>query len=424
MPLGQSLGAPAEPCVRIGDAVLVGQRIGDASGFVSVPVHAPISGKVAAVGRFPHPLGSERPAIVIEGDGADRRHESVRPPGDPDSLSPEDIRRAVRDAGVVGLGGAAFPTHVKLSPPESKPIDLAVLNGAECEPWLTADHRLMLERPAEIVKGLLLIMRALGCRKGIVGIEANKMDAVQAMRGAAPAGADIEVVPLEVKYPQGAEKQLIDALTGRRVPSGGLPMDVGVVVQNVGTAFAVYEACHLGMPLVRRVVTVAGTPLARPANYLARIGTLVSSLVEQSGGATGEVAKVISGGPMMGVAQATLDVPVVKGMSGVLLLAPDEIDWRAPDPCLRCGNCVETCPMKLVPTLLEKLVAAGKTDDAVAAGLQDCMECGSCGFVCPSRRPLVHSFKLGKYLSAERRKAAARAAERTAAAAAERGGRA
>lgn len=412
VPLRQSLGAPAEPCVKIGDAVLVGQRIGEANGFVSVPVHAPISGKVTAIGRFPHPLGSEQPAIVIEGDGTDEWHDSARPAGDADSLSPDDIRRIVRDAGVVGLGGAAFPTHVKLSPPESKPIDTVVLNGAECEPWLTADHRLMLERPSEVLQGLILIMRALGCKKGIVGIEANKMDAVASMKGAVPAGAAIEVAALEVKYPQGAEKQLIDALTGRAVPSGGLPMDVGVVVQNAGTSFAVREACHLGRPLVRRVLTLTGSPLVRPANYLARIGTLVSSLVEQSGGTKREVAKVVAGGPMMGVAQGTLDVPVVKGMSGVLLFAPGESDVRAPEPCLRCGRCVDTCPMRLVPTHIEKLVAAGRIDDAIAAGLLDCMECGACGYVCPSKRPLVHSFKLGKYIGAERRKAAVFAGEK------------
>ena len=410
--LAQSLGAPAVPCVKVGDEVLAGQKVAEADGFVSVPVHAPVSGKVTGIGRFPHPLGSERPAIVIESDGRDRWADPLRAPGDSSSLSPEDIRRTAREAGLAGLGGAAFPTHVKLSPPESKPIDTAILNGAECEPWLTADHRLMLEKPAEVLLGFSLVMRALGCERGLVGVEANKMDAVQALRGAVPSGAHIEIVPLEVKYPQGAEKQLIDALTGRRVPSGGLPMDVGIVVQNVGTSFAVYEACHLGRPLVSRVLTLTGRPLAGPANYRARIGTLVSALVEQSGGLKGQVSKVVSGGPMMGIAQATLDVPVVKGMSGVLFLAPGEIERRPPSPCLRCGQCVDTCPMRLVPTQLEKLVAAGRLDEAVEIGLHDCMECGSCGFVCPSRRPLVHSFKLGKYLVAEKKRAAAAAASR------------
>ena len=406
VPLRQSLGAPAEACVKIGDAVRVGQKIGEANGFISVPVHASVSGKVVAIGRFPHPLGSEQPAIVIEGDGADEWHESVRARGDARTLSAEEIRSIVREAGIVGQGGAAFPTHVKLTPPESKPIDTAVLNGAECEPWLTADHRLMLETPAEILEGFLLIMKALGCSKGLVGVEANKMDAVAAMVKAVPAGADVTVVPLEVKYPQGAEKQLIDALLRRKVPSRGLPMDVGVVVQNVGTSFATYEACLLGRPLVARVLTLAGTPLARPANYRARIGTLVSALVQQSGGIQGEVSKVVVGGPMMGIAQATLDVPVVKGTSGVLLFAPGESHDRPEEPCLRCGRCVDTCPMRLVPTQLEKLVAAGRIAAADAIGLWDCMECGSCAYVCPSKRPLVHVFKLGKHIATEQRKTA------------------
>jgi electron transport complex protein RnfC len=374
-----------------------------------VPVHSPISGKVTAIGRFPHPTGGDHEAIVIEGDGSDVWHEAVRPRDDVDSLGPAAIREIVRDAGIVGLGGAAFPTHVKLSPPETKPIDTVVLNGAECEPWLTSDHRLMLERPSEIMKGLLIFMRALKARRGVVGIEANKPDAVLAMQAAVPSGADIEVAAVEVKYPQGAEKQLIDAILGRKVPSGGLPMDVAVVVQNVGTAFATYEACHLGRPLIRRVVTLSGTPVARPSNFMARIGTLVSSLLEQAGGVRGDVGKVVSGGPMMGVAQYTLDVPVIKGMSGVLLLAPDETDTRPPEPCLRCGHCVFACPMKLVPTTIEQLVAVGKIDQAVDIGLQDCMECGSCAYVCPSRRRLVHHFKFGKYLVAERKKATAAA---------------
>jgi electron transport complex protein RnfC len=313
----------------------------------------------------------------------------------------------------VGLGGAAFPTHVKLSPPDSKPIDTAILNGAECEPWLTADHRLMLERPAEVLRGFLLMMRALGCRRGIVGIESNKPDAVESMRAAAsalhtqsPDEPAVEVVMVQVKYPQGAEKQLINALLGRRVPAGGLPMDVAVVVQNVGTAFAVYEACYLGMPLVHRVVTVTGTPLESPTNFMPRIGTLVSGLVEQAGGITGEVAKVISGGPMMGIAQFTTDIPVIKGMSGVLFMAPGEVDVRPPDPCIRCGHCVIACPMKLLPTTIEKYVMASKIEDASRIGLSDCIECGSCAYVCPSRRRLVHNFKFGKLMASQLRKKA------------------
>jgi electron transport complex protein RnfC len=407
IPLRQSLGAPAEPCVKVGDEVEVGQKIGEAAGFVSVPVHASISGKVAAVARFPHPVGGEQPAIVIEGDGEDAWHESVEARANTDALSGDEIKAIVREAGIVGLGGAAFPTHVKLAPPESKPIDTAILNGAECEPWLTADHRLMLERAGDILAGFKLIMRALGCERGYVGIEANKPDAVQAMKAALPEGAGIDVIALEVKYPQGAEKQLIDAILRRRVPAGGLPMDVGVVVQNVGTSLAVHEAVSLGRPLTRRVVTLTGTPVSRPGNFLARIGTLVSAILDEAGGCGSDVAKVISGGPMMGIAQFTLDVPVIKGMSGMLFLGPDEIDVHPPDPCLRCARCVAACPMKLLPTTIEKFVEAEQFDNAVDVGVLDCIECGSCAYVCPSRRRLVHNFKYGKYIANERKKAAA-----------------
>ncbi len=378
-------------------------------------MHASIAGTVSAVGRFPHPVGGEQDAIVIEGSGdAEDWHESVRPRDDVDSLSPEDIRQIVLEAGLVGLGGAAFPTHVKLSPPESKPIDTVILNGAECEPWLTADHRLMVERPGDIMKGLLVFMRALGCERGYVGIETNKPDAVESMRQAVPQGSGIVVVPLQVKYPQGAEKQLISAVLKRSVPAGGLPMDVGVVVQNVGTSLAAYEAVHLGRPLIQRVMTLTGTPISRPSNFMARIGTLVSSLVEQAGGIRGDVAKVVSGGPMMGIAQFTLDVPVIKGMSGVLLLASGEIDVLPPDPCIRCAHCVHSCPMKLMPTTIEQYVVAGKIEEAVKVGLLDCMECGSCAYVCPSRRRLVHNFKYGKYLATALRKKAAEAEKKSA----------
>ncbi len=412
MPLRQALGAPAEPIVKVGDEVGRGQKIGEANGFVSVPVHASIGGKVTAVSRFPHPLGGEQDAIVIEGEGDDSWHESVQPRENVEALSGDDIKNIVREAGLVGLGGAAFPTHVKLSPPESKPIDTAILNGAECEPWLTADHRLMNERPEGILRGLELITRALGCERGIVGIESNKLDAVESMRRALSPGSNIKVVALQVKYPQGAEKQLISAILGRRVPAGGLPMDVGVVVQNVGTSLAVYDACRHGRPLVERVVTITGTPLSRPTNFAARIGTLLSGLVDEAGGLDGDTAKVVSGGPMMGITQFTLDVPVIKGMSGVLFLGPDEIDVLPPEPCIRCGHCVHACPMKLLPTTIEKLVMAERIDQAVATGLNDCMECGSCAYVCPSRRRLVHYFKFGKYLAYQRKKAALEKSER------------
>jgi electron transport complex protein RnfC len=402
IPLRQSLGTPAEACVKVGDDVKVGQRIGEPDGFVSVPVHASISGKVTAVGRFPHPGGGEDIAIVIEGDGLDEWHESVRPRDDVESLTADEIRKITLGAGIAGLGGAAFPTHVKLSPPESKPIDTVILNGAECEPWLTADHRLMLERPGDVLRGMKLLMKAVGADRGIIGVESNKPDAVAALKAAIHDGADITVTAVQVKYPQGAEKQLIDTLLRRQVPSGGLPMDVGVVVQNVGTAYAVYEACYLGRPLTRRVMTLTGSPIAKPSNFMARIGTLLSSLIEQAGGTKTDIGKMISGGPMMGIAQFTTDVPVVKGMSGVLFLARSEVDERQPDPCLWCGACVHVCPMKLVPVMIEKLVINEKIEPAVEMGLNDCIECGSCSYVCPSKRRLVHYFKYGKLLAAQK----------------------
>ena len=396
----------------MGDEVKVGTVIGEAAGFVSVPVHSSISGKVTAVGRFPHPLGGEHQAIVIEGDGEDSWDESVVARDNVDSLESRELVDIIRDAGIVGLGGAAFPTHVKLSPPDSKPIDTVILNGAACEPWLTADHRLMLERPADVMRGFQLIMRALVCERGFVGIESNKPDAVEAMKAAVPSDSGIRVVMLQVKYPQGAEKQLIDSILRRKVPAGGLPMDVGVVVQNVGTALAVYEACHKGIPLVRRVVTVTGNPVESPSNFRPRIGTMVASLVEQAGGLSDDVSKAVSGGPMMGMAQFTLDVPVIKGMSGVLFLGPGEIDTKPPDPCIRCGHCVHSCPMKLLPTTIEKFVMVEAIDKAVEIGLNDCIECGSCAYVCPSRRRLVHQFKYGKYLATELRKKAAERSEK------------
>ena len=412
VPLRQSLGAPATPVVKVGDEVKTGQVIGEAAGFVSVPVHASISGSVTAVGRFPHPLGGEHQAIVIEGDGEDAWHESVQARTDVDSLEPKAIIDIIREAGIVGLGGAAFPTHVKLSPPDSKPIDVAILNGAECEPWLTADHRLMLEKPKEVLEGFRLIMKALGCEKGFVGIESNKPDAVEAMKAAVPSDSGIRVVMVQVKYPQGAEKQLIDSLLRRKVPAGGLPMDVGVVVQNVGTALAVYEACHKGIPLIRRVMTVTGNPVENPTNFSPRLGTPVSSLVEQAGGLSDDVSKVISGGPMMGMTQFMLYVTVIKGLSGMLFLGHGEVDTRPPDACIRCGHCVLACPMKLLPTTIEKYVMVEAIERAVELGLNDCIECGSCAYVCPSRRRLVHQFKYGKYLSAELRKKAAEKSEK------------
>ncbi|MBI4687272.1 MAG: electron transport complex subunit RsxC [Nitrospirae bacterium] len=396
IPLSQHTGAPANPVVAIGDSVKKYQVIGAQQGFVSAPVHASISGKVIAIADFPHPSGRVIPSVVIESDGLD---EGLALKETPDylNLSADEIKTLIKDAGIVGLGGAAFPTNVKLSPPKEKQIDYVILNGAECEPYLTADYRLMLEHPLEIINGLKLLMKAVGVTKGYIGIENNKPDAVEKMRDAASGEPDIEVITLEVKYPQGAEKMLIKAITGREIPSRGLPMDVGVVVQNVGTAFAAYEALRYGKPLIERAVTVTGRGIKEPKNFLVRIGTLMSELIEQCGGFTDEVVKVIMGGPMMGFAQGSLSVPVVKGTSGILILTED--DYISSDEyfaCIRCGSCIDICPMGLNPSMLSILSEKGHYEETKEYNLFDCFECGSCAYVCPSNRPMVQFFRLAK----------------------------
>ncbi len=396
VPLSQHIGAPAKCEVKIGDEVKRGQVIGSPSGFVSSPVHASISGKVIAIADFPTAAGRMVNSVVIESDGKD---EAVVFKENPDymNLGADEIRTMIKDAGIVGMGGAAFPTNVKLSPPKEKPIDTVILNGAECEPYLTADHRLMDERPKEVIEGLKIIMKALGVKEGHVGIEENKPDAIKAMQSAASGEPNIKIHALEIKYPQGAEKMLIKAIKGREVPSKGLPMDVSVVVQNIGTALAVYEAVRYGKPLIERVVTVTGKGVREPKNMLVRVGTLMSDVIEQCGGLADGAVKVISGGPMMGFAQWTLDVPVTKGTSGILVLTEDE--YAASDEyfsCIRCGRCVDICPMGLNPSMLSILAEKGFYEDAKGYSLFDCFECGSCAYVCPAKRPMVQFMRLAK----------------------------
>lgn len=396
IPLSQHAGAPAKAEVSIGDTVKKYQLIGSPQGFVSAPVHASISGKVVAISEFPHPSGRMIPSIVIESDGLD---EGLPLTDNRDflNLGADQIKTLVKEAGIVGLGGAAFPTNVKLSPPKEKPIDTVIINGAECEPYLTADHRLMVEKPHEIVNGLKLIMKSVGVEKGYIGIEKNKPDAIEIMQKAVSGESNIEVIPLTVKYPQGAEKMLIKAVKGREVPSRGLPMDVGCVVQNVGTALAVYEAVRFSKPLVERVVTVTGNGIKEPKNIMARIGTRISELLDLSGGLVEGAVKVIAGGPMMGFAQWNLDVPVVKGTSGLLVLTEKEYDSSEEYfACIRCGRCVDICPMGLNPSMLSILAEKGHYEEAKDYNLFDCFECGSCAFVCPAKRPMVHFMRLAK----------------------------
>ena len=403
IPLSQHIGAPAEACVAAGDHVARGQLIGSAKGFVSVPIHASSSGEVVAVEARPHPSGRDLPAVVLRPDGRDAWLEGLSST-DPETLSPDELRERIRAAGVVGMGGATFPTHVKLSPPPEKRIDTLILNGVECEPFLTADHRLMLEEPQRIVEGIRILRRILGVERTLIGIENNKPDAIAAM-SAAVAGENIEVVPLAVKYPQGAEKQLIVALLGREVPSGGLPMDVGVVVQNVGTAAAVATAVRGGEPLIERVATVTGPAVAEPKNLRVRIGTPLSHLVECCGGLKSEPAKIIMGGPMMGTALLSLDVPVTRGTSGVLLFGAGEVPLRSEGPCIRCGRCVRVCPVRLMPTAIAAYARLDLIAEAEDFGAMDCIECGCCTYTCPASIPLVQAIRYAKgSILARRRK--------------------
>ena len=396
IPLSQHIGAPTKPLVVIGQEVKKGEKIGETTGFVSAPVHSSISGKVVALGSFPHSLGVNIPAVVIESDGKDEWVAGLKENSDYNLLSPDELKKIVQDAGIVGMGGATFPTHVKLTPPKEKPIDVVILNGAECEPYLTSDHRLMLERPKEIINGLKILMRILGVQKGYIGIENNKPDAIETMTKAAAGSPEIKVWPVKVKYPQGAEKMLIKAIAGRTVPAGSLPMDVGVVVQNVGTSEAIYNAVRYGRPLIERYVTVTGRGVKEPKNFVVRIGTPFSQLIEEAGGLTDEAAKVIAGGPMMGMSQYTLDVPVIKGTSGITVLPKNEVSTKPYGPCIRCGRCIDACPMKLQPSYIGLYIEKGHYEDAKAYNLMDCFECGSCTFVCPSNRPMVQWVKKAK----------------------------
>jgi electron transport complex protein RnfC len=409
IPLQQHIGRPSKPIVNVGDTVKVGTPLSAADGFVSVPVHASISGTVTAIEPRPHPLGVNILSVVIESDGNDEISPDIK--SAPLQVAPtaEEIKQKIAAAGIAGMGGATFPTHVKLSPPPSKKIDTFILNGAECEPFLTSDHRLMLESPREILHGVQFIMQALGCKTGVIGIENNKPDAIKQMRDTIRTeGLDLKVIGFQVKYPQGAEKQLIKAATGREVPRSGLPMDIGAVVQNVGTAKAVYDAVIFCKPLYERVVTVTGPGIKNPKNVLARIGTPFADLIEFCGGLSETASKILNGGPMMGIAQYSPEVPVIKGTSGIVVFDKKNSKIAEESPCIRCGRCVEVCPMGLIPSMLGAFVEYKKFDSAKKLGVLDCIECGSCAFICPAKRHLVHYIKFGKFEVNRRIQAAAK----------------
>lgn len=397
--LGQHLGAPAVPVVAKGDRVRVGTRIAEGKSFISAHIHSSVSGTVAKIDDVIDASGYRRPAVVIDVDGdewetgIDRSPELIREI----KADAETIVERIKSAGVVGLGGACFPTHVKYMFPEGKTADTVIINAVECEPFLTSDHRLMLERADEILVGVRILMRAARVERAMIGIEANKPDAIENLSRKARSMSGVEVVPLKVQYPQGAEKQLIKALLNREVPSGRLPLDVGCVVNNVGTALAVYEAVQKNKPLVERVVTFTGRHLPATGNFLVRLGVPAAEMAACLGVETGDsTAKVISGGPMMGKAIVGLEVPVTKGTSGIVLLNEEDARRLPVQNCIRCGRCVTVCPMGLEPWLLEKLAQLDRFEECESADAADCIECGSCSFICPSSRPLLDFIRYGK----------------------------
>ncbi len=398
IPLGQHIGAPAVAVVKKGDEVKVGTLLAKAGGFVSANIHSSVSGKVNKIDNALDASGYKRPAIYIDVEGdeweesIDRSETLVKEC----TLSAKEIIDKIAAAGVVGLGGATFPTQVKLMPPPGNKAEIVIINAVECEPYLTSDHSLMMEKGEQILVGVSLLMKAVSVNKAVIGIENNKPDAIAHMQKLAASYPGIEVMPLKVQYPQGGEKQLIDAVIRRQVKSGALPISTGAVVQNVGTAYAVYEAVQKNKPLVERVVTVTGKAVANPSNFLARIGTPIQVLIDAAGGIPEDTGKIIGGGPMMGKALISPEVPVTKGSSGVLLLKNEEAVRKPMRDCIRCGKCVSVCPMGLNPAFLMRSTVFKKWDLAEEDHIQDCIECGSCSFTCPANRPLLDHIRVGK----------------------------
>ena len=407
IPLQQHIGAPAEPLVRRGEIVAKGQLLARCQGAVSAPVHAPTSGRIMGVGGYPahHASGLSVRTITLKPDSEERWTEDLDPAAEPFLLSPEEIATRVAKAGIVGMGGATFPSAVKLNLRNRYELHTLVINGAECEPYLTCDDRLMREQPEDIIAGILLIARALGVQKILIAIENNKPQAQAAMRKASNSHPHVEVVGMPTRYPMGSEKHMVQALTGKETPARGLTADIGVVVHNVATALAVYEAIFHGRPLISRVMTVSGSAIAKPRNLRVPLGTTLQNLVDYCGGYTEEPTRLISGGPMMGQPLPSTRVPAVKGSNGLLALTEKEVQASPEMPCIRCATCVSVCPCGLVPLEMAAHIRAGSLDTSVTLGLLDCVGCGSCSYVCPSHIPLVHYFKFAKGELASRQRA-------------------
>lgn len=405
IPLQQHIGAPLNPIVEKGEHVDMGQKIGDTDSFVAAPVHASVSGTVKDITEVQTASGAKTLSVIIEADEEEQLAEILDKHENYENLSPDEIRNIVREAGIAGMGGAMFPTHVKLSVPDDKEVDYFVLNGAECEPYLTVDHRMMIERPNSVLNGMKIMMKAVDVKKGFIGIEENKPDAIEAMKKVVEDEEYIEVKVFETKYPQGGEKMMIKAALDREVPAGGLPLDVGVVVNNVTTAVAVSDAVKKGLPLINRSVTVTGSGIENPQNFICRIGTRIEDLIEQAGGFKDEVGKIVVGGPMTGSAQHSLKTPVVKGSSGILVLPPEEVNHFDPKPCIRCARCVDVCPMSLVPVKLSNFAEHSMYERMEDFNIENCIKCGSCSYICPSNRPLLQNIEIGQAeLAAEKRK--------------------